>query len=198
MTITFLIFEFRKAKLQSAGKVPNAHAPSPGSPEFKSLDAIEERGLCYGKESTSTRRSRTNLKPTNTYTKPNTNPKTQITEVFTLPLVFRADSRRTPSDSTYPECQFFGSGMAGIVRWLSGDFPVHPHRTGESDRLSGWTVCQNITKPTVKFHWKWPDNSRQFSGSPVDSNGHQADNVWARAVPTNWILNFVQPTGWAL
>ena len=37
-------------------------------------------------------------------------------EVFTLPPLFRPDSGRTPSDSTYPECQFFGSGMAGIVR----------------------------------------------------------------------------------
>jgi hypothetical protein len=35
-----------------------------------------------------------------------------ITEVFTLPPF----SGQTPSDSTYPECQFFGSGMAGIVR----------------------------------------------------------------------------------
>ena len=39
-----------------------------------------------------------------------------LAEVFTLPLVFWADSGRTPSDSTYPECQFFGSGMAGIVQ----------------------------------------------------------------------------------
>jgi len=39
----------------------------------------EEHGLCYGKESTSAHRSRMNLKPTNTHTKPNTNPKTQIT-----------------------------------------------------------------------------------------------------------------------
>src|SRR6266700_3235950 len=37
-------------------------------------------------------------------------------EVFTLPPFFRADSGRTPSDSTYPECQFFGSGTAGSVR----------------------------------------------------------------------------------
>ena len=37
-------------------------------------------------------------------------------EVFTLPPLFRADSGRTPSDLTYPECQIFGSGMAGIVR----------------------------------------------------------------------------------
>ena len=39
----------------------------------------EEHGLCYGKESASVHRSRMNLKPTNTHTKPNTNPKTQIT-----------------------------------------------------------------------------------------------------------------------
>jgi hypothetical protein len=39
-----------------------------------------------------------------------------LLEVFTLPPLFRADSGRTPSDSTYPECQFFGSGTAGIVR----------------------------------------------------------------------------------
>jgi len=43
------------------------------------VSPAEERGLCYGKESTSTCRSRMNLKPTNTHTKPNTNPKTQIT-----------------------------------------------------------------------------------------------------------------------
>ena len=39
-------------------------------------------------------------------------------------------------DSTYPECQFFGSGAAGIFRWLSGDFPVQVCRTGESNGLS--------------------------------------------------------------
>ena len=37
-------------------------------------------------------------------------------EVFTLPPLFRADSARTPTDSTYPECQFFGSGVAGIFQ----------------------------------------------------------------------------------
>ena len=37
-------------------------------------------------------------------------------EVFTLSPLFRADSTRTPMDSTYPECQFFGSGAAGIFR----------------------------------------------------------------------------------
>ena len=47
--------------------------------DFEEVVIGEEHGLCYGKESTSTRRSRMNLKPTNTYTKPNTNPKTQIT-----------------------------------------------------------------------------------------------------------------------
>ena len=36
-------------------------------------------------------------------------------EVFTLPPFFWPDSARTLSDSTYPECQFFGSGTAGIV-----------------------------------------------------------------------------------
>ena len=36
-------------------------------------------------------------------------------EVFTLPSLFWADSTQTPMDSTYPECQFFGSGTAGIV-----------------------------------------------------------------------------------
>ena len=45
-------------------------------------------------------------------TPPNLNKK----EVFTLPPLFRADSGRTLTDSTYPECQFFGSGIAGIVR----------------------------------------------------------------------------------
>jgi len=59
----------------------------------------------------------------------------QEREVFILPPLFRPDSGRTPSDSTYPECQIFGSGMAGIVQWLSGDFPVHVCRTGESDGL---------------------------------------------------------------
>ena len=41
---------------------------------------------------------------------------TKETEVFTLPPLFWADSGRTPTDSTYPECQIFGSGIAGIVQ----------------------------------------------------------------------------------
>ena len=37
-----------------------------------------------------------------------------------FPGGLRADSGRTPSDPTYPEFWIFGSGMAGIVQWLSG------------------------------------------------------------------------------
>ena len=72
---------------------------------------------------------------------------------------------------------FFSSGMAGIVQWLSGDFPVHTCQTSESDRVFQWTVRRNITKPAVKFHQKWPDSSRESDGSLLDSNGHRADSL---------------------
>ena len=96
-------------------------------------------------------------------------------EVFTLPPLFWADSGRTPTDSTYPECQIFGSGIAGIVQWLSGDFLVHAHRTGWVRRTFWWTDRWNITKPAVIFHWKWPDSSRKSNRSPAE----------VRRTPTN-------------
>ena len=34
--------------------------------------------------------------------------------LYTPPL-FQPDSSQTPSDSTFPECQIFGSGVARIV-----------------------------------------------------------------------------------
>ena len=89
-------------------------------------------------------------------------------EVFTLPPLFWADFAPTLLDLTYPECQIFGSGMAGIVRWLSGDFLVH---------ALDWWVWRTFTKPGVKFHQKWPDSSGKSDGSLADSNGHQADSL---------------------
>jgi hypothetical protein len=85
-------------------------------------------------------------------------------EVFTLPLVFRADSGRTPSDSTIQNAEF----LALEVLQFSGDFPVTfrcmlAGLVSPTDFLAGLSAGMS------------PDNSRKSDGSPADSNGHHAD-----------------------
>ena len=92
-------------------------------------------------------------------------------EVFTFPPLFRADSARTPTDSTYPECQFFGSGVAGIFQWLSGDFPVQVRRTGESDGLSNG-LSAGISP---NQHWKSTRNDRTAPESLTEVHRTPAD-----------------------
>jgi len=86
-------------------------------------------------------------------------------------------SRQTPSDSTYPESQFFSSGMAGFVQWLSGDFPVTfrcmlarlVSPTDFSSGQSSWNITKpaesppEITRQQQKVQWNPPDSPTEFT-----------------------------------
>ena len=93
-------------------------------------------------------------------------------EVFTLPPLFWVDSTRTPMDSTYPECQFFGSGAAGIFWWLSGDFPVQVCQTGESDGLSNRLsigLSPNQQTNSTRNDWTAMESPTEVRWTPTDT-----------------------------